>query len=315
MGASITTADLRALGAQCDLDGIGAAPALPVPVDAAAVRARLAGPLPAELSYLRRRIEDRLDPRRLLPQVRSVVAAYVAYAGPQPGVEALPPGAAFVSRFAWSRDYHLTVGERMDRLASLLSRPGLPARAYVDTGPVFEKAYAAAAGLGFIGRNTLLVTPAHGSFVFLGVVLASLEVEPTGPFAGGGCGPCRACVGACPTGALADAGLLDPARCLAHLNASSREPIPPPLAPLLRGNLYGCDLCQDTCPWNARAARPGRPEFRPLPGLYMPRARDVAAMDDAGLERMFGATPARRRGAELLRHTASLLVGREGRPT
>ena len=305
MRAAIKRDRLDELVRQCELDAIGAAPALPVPFDTARYAARVGGPLPPELAWLARSLPKRLDPTQVLPGVRSVIVALVSYAGPQPGIERLPPGHAFVSRFAWSRDYHRTVGARMKQLADLLAAgTGAAARWYVDTGPVVEKAYAAAAGLGFLGRNTLLVSPRLGSFVFLGVVLTDADVEATGPGPVGGCGTCRACVDACPTGALDGQGGLDPNRCLAHWNAGARTPVPAMVASRLGGNLYGCDLCQDACPWNARAERPDRPEFRPLPGLWMPPLDELARMDADGFERRFGVTPVRRRGLDLVKSTA-----------
>lgn len=299
---------LQELMAQCDLDGIGVAPALPVPVNEQAVKRRILTQLPPELRYLQRSLAQRLNPRLVLDSVKSVVVGYVSYAGNEKGIGALSPGSCFISRFAWCRDYHRSVGIRAERLRSLISTFGAAARAYVDTGPVFEKAYAAAAGLGFIGKNTLLITPGHGSFVFLCVVLTSMEIEPTFSSITDGCGSCRACVDACPTGALDGSFGLDISRCIAHLNASARTPIPHAFAKSLRSQLYGCDICQEVCPYNKRASRPHRPEFRPLMGLYMPAVRDIIELNETGFRGLFASTPVIRRGFELVRSTASLIA-------
>ena len=306
MDAAITRSDLAEMAAACDLDGVGAAPARPVPVDAG-VAARLAARMPPELGYFARSLDRRLDPSLVLPGVRSVIAGFVAYAGASAGLEAMPPGGACVSRFAWCRDYHDTVGARFARLAASIEARGGRGRWHVDTGPVLEKAWAAAAGLGFVGRNTLLVTPRFGSFVFLGVVLTDLDVEPSAPVPDG-CGSCSACRDACPTGALGEERVLDASRCLAHLTVTARGPFPAELASSLRGHLYGCDVCQDACPWNRRAERPDRPEFRPLAGLHYPAAAEVATMDDEAFDRLFGPTPARRRGADGVREIARMLT-------
>lgn len=299
---------LETLALEVGLDGVGFAPAYPVPVDAALV-ARLVQRAPRDLAYLAARLRERLDPGLVLPGVQSVIVGFVSYAGSLPGVRFLPEGRGFVSRFAWGQDYHEVLGERMKRFASQIeTRLAARARWYVDTGPVFEKAYAVAAGLGFMGRNTLFIHPRYGSFIFLGSVLTDLDLGPrTAKAVPDGCGRCRACQGACPTGALDTPYVLDAGRCLAHLLVSDRSPPDPELAPRMAGNLFGCDLCQDVCPWNQRAVRWDRPEFAPLPGTYMPRLRDILEMDEARFEARFGKTPVRRRTLRLLQATARLL--------
>jgi epoxyqueuosine reductase len=190
---------------------------------------------------------------------------------------------------------------------TLTARFDCRSKPYVDSGPVFEKAWAAAAGLGFLGRNTLLITPQFGSLVFLGAIVTDLafEPEPEGPCED--CGSCRACVEACPTGALDGDGNLDVSRCLAHLTVSSKSPIPAEFRTALAGNLYGCDVCQDVCPRNRAIDRPGRPEFGPLPGLYFPELAGIRAMDEDAFTRWSGTSPIRRRGLPLVRHVAEIL--------
>ncbi len=302
----ITAGALQNLARDAGLDGVGAAPAHPVPVDIG-IAERLVRRAPLDLGYLAARLKERLDPSLLLPGVRTVVIGFLSYAGTLPGVEAMPSGRGFVSRFAWGQDYHRVVGERMRRLAAGIGTFGARARWYVDTGPIFEKAYAVAAGVGFIGRNSLLVHPRYGSFIFLGSILTDLEVEEVPGQVPDGCGRCRACQSACPTRSLEEPYILDASRCLAHLTVSNRSPPGPDLAPHLAGNLFGCDLCQDVCPFNRRAPRPDRPEFMPVPGAYMPRIRDILAMDEARFQEVFGQTPVRRRGLALLQATARLL--------
>lgn len=300
--------DIRVIAALCGLDAIGAAPARPVPVEPDAA-ARLVNRAPKDLGYLSARLAKRLDPALVLPGVRTVLSAVISYGSDRPGVEALAPGAGFISRFAWSRDYHEVIGGWMKDLCGHIEREfGATVRWYVDTGPVFEKAYAVAAGHGFVGKNSLLITPRYGSWVFLGTVLTDLEVEtpPEAP-QDDGCGKCRICQDACPTAALEQDYVLDSSRCLAHLTVSDREPPSPDLAPCLAGNLYGCDICQDVCPRNIKAVKPGRREFDPLPGLYMPRLDDVLAMDQERFLSVFGETPVRRRKLDLLQATARLL--------
>jgi len=303
-----TIEDIRGIATRCGLDAIGAAPAWPVPVEPATA-ARLVNRAPKDLGYLAARLQKRLDPGLVLPGVRTVLSAVIGYGSDRPGVEALTPGTGFISRFAWSHDYHVMIGAWMKDLCGQLKREyGAVARWYVDTGPVFEKAYAVAAGHGFVGKNSLLITPRFGSWVFLGTVLTDLDVvaPPSGPTKDG-CGKCRDCQDACPTAALEQDYVLDSSRCLAHLTVSDRGPPSPELASRLAGNLYGCDICQDVCPRNIKAVKPGRREFAPLPGLYMPRLDDVLAMDQKRFLSVFGETPVRRRKLGLLQATARLL--------
>jgi len=307
MGAAIPASDLVELALGCGLDDAAATPAFPVPVDAADLRQRLSA-YPPELSYLARGLAKRLDPSLVLPGVRTVIAACMAYGGPHPGVASRPSGTGFVSRFAWCPDYHRPVGDAVARFAAgIEARTGARTRAYVDTGPVLEKAYAAAAGLGFIGRHGLLVHPRFGSFVFLGVLLTDALVVPDiARPALPGCGACTACVAACPTGALRTPYRLDVDRCLAHLTVTAKTPLPGGLP--LAGNLYGCDICQDVCPFNRGAEHPDHPAFRPLPGLPFVPPEDVLAMDAAAFTARFGATPARRRGLPGMAAIAQRLI-------
>lgn len=309
---------LRAMAFQAGLDDVGWAPSFPVPVDAKTLARRVRDDMPPELGYVGRRLADRLDPSRLLPGVRTIVMSALAYAGPAPGIEAMPPGGGFVSRFAWCRDYHEEVLRRVADLArGIEAHWGARTRAYVDTGPVLEKVWAKAAGLGFFGRNGLLITPRFGSFVFLGTILVNRDIdEPAPPAVPDGCGACTACRDACPTNALQVPGCVALDRCLAHWTVTARTPPPPDLP--LAGHLYGCDRCQDVCPWNRRARRPDPPAFRPLPGLHYPMLQDVLDMDEGAFAQRFGATPAARRGRAAVQAVAARLASAaptDARPT
>jgi len=307
MGRAITASRIRSLADLAGLDDVAAVPAHPVPADPEHL-ARVLAAYPPELSYVQRRLADRLDPGRLLPGVRTVMVGCLSYGTSHPGIEALPDGAGFVSRFAWCPDYHRPVQAAVEALARVVTaETGCPARAWADTGALLEKAWAAHAGLGFLGRNGLLIHPRLGSFVFLGVVLTSAEVVPDVPRpALPGCGSCSACLAACPTGALVAPGRLDVHRCLAHLTVTARNPIPQGIP--LAGHLYGCDRCQDVCPYVRKARVPDRPFFRPLPGLpYLPLA-EVLRWSEADFQGRLGATPIRRRSLAAFQQTAVRLL-------
>jgi epoxyqueuosine reductase len=303
----MTSEDLISLAQEFDIDDLAAIPTGQSPVDAETLK-RIVRDVPEELDYLNRGLDKRLDPTLILPGARSIFVGLVSYAGGPGRPERLPPGTAWISRYSWGGDYHKTVGERFKRLAGVLeARWGARTKWYVDTGPVLEKTWAAAAGLGFAGRNSLLVSPRFGSFVFLGCILTDLDVSNLPVRAvPAGCGDCRACVEACPTAAIKPDGSLDRSRCLGFLTVSSRHPIPEDIN--LAGNLYGCDICQDVCPYNHAPEIKFRQEFQPRPGMFCPAVDEIAALDEATFAARFGGTPIMRRGLDGLKQTARRIL-------
>jgi epoxyqueuosine reductase len=206
------------------------------------------------------------------------------------------------------------------------SRSGkaLASRAYVDTGPVLERDLAARAGLGFIGKNTLLIHPRLGSWLFLGELLLDLDLPPIGPdFSGPGgarpvhgtCGRCTRCLDACPTGALVAPYILDARRCLSYLTIELKGSIPPDLRPLLGNHILGCDVCQQVCPWNRRFARPSHePGFQPRPGALAPSLLDLMALDDEGFRQRFRGSPVTRANRRGLLRNVAVALGNWGDP-
>ncbi len=224
-----------------------------------------------EMEYLARpdALARRADPRRSLPEARSVLVVGHNYHHPDPEGVPADPVRGVIARYARGRDYHRVVKKGLARvhrrLEEELGRP-VVARAYVDTGPLLERELGRRAGLGWFGKNTMLIHPRKGSYFFLGTLLTELEVEPDPPFEPDHCGSCRACLDACPTGALlgrdeTGAPVMDATRCISYLTIENRGSIPAELRPLLGNRIYGCDICQEVCPWNGRfaaeAAEPG----------------------------------------------------------
>jgi epoxyqueuosine reductase len=313
----------RALG----FDLVGFAPASP-PATIAHYRSWLECGYNGDMAYLARpdALSRRADLACILPGVRSVVALGVNYHTlPLPTQLRDEPSRGVVARYAWGDDYHELLTRRLHQLASMVEAElgeAVAHRAYVDTGPLLEREIAATAGLGFVGRNTNLISPHLGSWLFLGELLLTAEILPragSGPRSQaeqkGTCGRCTRCLEACPTGALVAPYLLDARRCISYLTIELKGPIPRQLRPLLRNRIFGCDICQEVCPWNRRFARPtAETRFWPRPDAIAPQLLDLIALDEDGFRRRFRGSPisrAKRRG--LLRN-AAVALGNWGHP-
>ena len=243
-----------ALALALGFDLAGVAPARPSP-ETEFLRTWLERGYDGEMGYIGRRVEERVDPRRLLEGARSIVAVALVY---DPGDSDAEDGSrGIVARYAGGDDYHDVLRERLraleDGIEALCGAP-VVTRSYVDTGPVQERVHAAYAGLGWIGKNTCLIHPRLGSFLFLGVVLSDLALDP-GVREPDHCGSCRACLDACPTDAFPEPYVLDATRCLSYTTIELRGPIEESLRAPQGDWLFGCDVCQEVCPWNLRERR------------------------------------------------------------
>jgi len=263
----------------------------------------------ADMAWLGARKAERLDPSLLLPGARSVVALALSYAAPA----APEPARARVARYARGRDYHAVMKRR---LASFLARlrerdPGLRAFASSDIAPVMEKAWAQEAGIGWVGKNGCLITPRHGSWVLLATAILDRELAPDAPHPER-CGACRACIPACPTGAIPAPGFVDARRCISFQTIERRGAVPEEVAERLGPWVFGCDDCQTACPWNGAVAASSDEELLPRrPGL------DLEALLRLTLEEyrksFWGTSLARARHDGLLRN-AVLAAGASGEP-
>jgi epoxyqueuosine reductase len=261
---------VKALALALGFDLAGIAPAEPTR-ESEFLRSWLARGFAGEMHWIGRRVEERVDPRRVLPGARSLVALACVY---DPGARAEPePGELRIARYAGGDDYHELLLERVRALEaglpSLLGRP-VRTRGYVDTGPVLERAAAAHAGVGWIGKNSCLIHPRLGSYLFLAVVLTDAELEPDAPEPDH-CGSCRACLDACPTGAFPEPYVLDATRCISYQTIEARGAIPEPLRAGHGSWGFGCDVCQEVCPWNLRERRSVPPDRAGLRALLAPR--------------------------------------------
>lgn len=266
--------------------------------------------LGGDMAWLRRDAALRRDTRLPHRGARAAIVVALDYGGRQP--------AGTLARYARGRDYHGVMKERLHALLKWLeSETGsrVSGRPYVDTGPILERDLARLAGLGWFGRNTMLINPRRGSFLFLGALFVDLELEADPPFAEEHCGTCRRCVDACPTAAIGDEGVLDATRCISYLTIEKRGPIPPQWRRPIGTLVYGCDICQDVCPWNVRFASEARdPDLTTgsLEGSPDPVA--LLRMDAAAFQRRFGGTAVTRAGRQGLSRNAAVALGNRGAP-
>jgi len=254
------------------------------------------------------------------PWARSVVVCAINYNTNHPySTQVHDPSRGWISRYAWSReDYHDAVLRRLKEVEAIL-RQALPAdrqsslitRSYVDTGPIVERVFAKYAGVGWIGKNTCIIDQKKGSWLFLGVILTSLELTPDLP-APDRCGTCTRCIEACPTDAILAPYQLDSNRCISYLTIEKRGSIPEELRGGIGHHVFGCDICQDVCPWNRKSPSSAAPEFEPRPGLVNPALAWLAEMSTEEFREVFRGSAIRRTKRSGLRRNAAIAMGNSG---
>jgi len=308
---------VRTAAFECGFDQVGFAPA-EAPPHADVYRRWLERGHHGEMAYMAREdsVRRRLDPREALPGCRSIVVVSLLY-GPGEGPTDASRGSSalgpVVARYAAGRDYHDVFEERLDRLIEAIRAvsPEGTVRRYVDYGPVLERDHAQRAGLGWIGKNTMLIHPKLGSYLMLGEILTDLDVRPDEPFVADRCGTCERCIVACPTDAILEDRTLDARRCISYLTIELRESIPVELREAIGTRVFGCDICQEVCPWNTDAPTPARSPFgadpgRPVrPDEMVVWARELLALDDAAFRATYRGSVFFRPGRDgLLRNLA-----------
>jgi epoxyqueuosine reductase len=263
----LTSAAIKAKAREIGFDACGVAPAADLP-ELPFFRQWLDRGYAGDMSYLARSSERRADVRRVMPSAKTVIVTASNYNTDRPySTESRERGRAHIARYAWGDDYHDVILERMESLLAWMHQESdepFEARPYVDTGPIQERVYARHAGIGWIGKNTCVISPTIGSWTLLAEIICSLPLDVDEP-AFDQCGSCTLCLEACPTKALVAPGVLDATRCVSYLTIELRSDIPEPLQSGIGTHVYGCDVCQEVCPWNASAPVSGDPAWQPRP--------------------------------------------------
>jgi epoxyqueuosine reductase len=310
--------------------GIAAAPVPGSPEDYAElklVEPWIAAGRAGEMEYLKRRDEAgrllRSSLRVALPWARSVIVCAANYNSSAPkSIDPAPAESGWIARYAWSgqldskgglrpSDYHKTLLRRLKAVESRLKDElgGFESRCYVDTGPVVERIYAKYAGIGWTGKNTCILNQKLGSWLFLGVIATSLELPTYAEITEDRCGTCRRCIDACPTGALTAPYQMDASLCISYLTIEKRGEIPEKLRPMIGRQVFGCDICQDVCPWNRRAPIGRDQELQPRCELINPALEWLAELDEAAFAHHFFGSPVKRTKLSGLRRNLAIAMG------
>lgn len=275
-----------------------------------------------EMQYLPRRAAAYEHPSHVLANVRSVVMLAINYNTTPPRSipkhESSTEYPARVARYAQGIvDYHDLLREKLKQLADKLHElsPGCRTRGVVDTAPLLERDFAKLAGLGWFGKNTMLINKRAGSWLLLAALLTDLELQPDSPHETSHCGTCTRCLDVCPTDAFQAPYVLDARRCISYLTIELRNPIPHELREGMQDWLFGCDLCQEVCPWNHRAPVSQEPGFQPLPDLTPANAASLLAISEVDFKRRFKLSPIGRPGWEGLRRNAAIVLGNSDDPS
>ncbi len=250
-----------------------------------------------EMNYMERNSERREDVRRVFPEARSVISCGLNYNTEYPySINKVDKQRGWISRYAWGDDYHEVIKDRLSKLLGFIrevSPVEVKALIYVDTGPVLERVYGRYGGIGWIGKNTCLINQKIGSWIFIGEIITNLELNYDSPVPDR-CGTCRRCVDACPTGALVKPYVLDSRLCISYLTIELRGKIPVELREKVGNNVFGCDICQDVCPWNRRAKSSCETSFLPREGLFNPELSSLLELAEEDFKEVFRKSPVKR---------------------
>ncbi len=294
MGTGSAENRIKAKARELGFSLVGIAPAGALQEEGARLQEWLRRGYQGSMAWMERRVEKRTDPRVVLPDAKSVVCVAVNYYTPFAHRDDDEHGK--ISRYAWGDDYHRLLGQRLEDLRAWMTTEftGSEATWYVDTGPVLEKAWAQRAGIGWQGKHSNLITREYGSWVFLGEIITTLLLEPDAP-ATDHCGTCTLCIEACPTGAIVEPYVVDSGRCLSYLTIEHRTEISGGITAQFDGWIYGCDVCQDVCPWDEKFSQEtSERAFMPREDHAEPRLDTWSRMSREEFSRKFRGSPVKR---------------------
>jgi epoxyqueuosine reductase len=245
------------------------------------------------MHWIERDSGKRLDVTKILPNAKSVICVALNYY--TPAQHSSTPALGKISRYAWGNDYHIVLMKRLEKLYECIQSeiPGVKGKIYVDTGPVMDKVWAARAGIGWLGKHTNIITRKFGSWVFLGEILIDAELEYDAPMSDL-CGTCTACLDACPTHAIVQPYVLDANKCISYLTIEHRGELPKDIVTHFQNWIYGCDICQDVCPWNRFQNETDEPAFQPREENIAPNLTELAELSQEEFSRRFRKSPIKR---------------------
>jgi epoxyqueuosine reductase len=311
---TLTPAAIKTRAQELGFDLCGIAPATELP-ELARLPQWLARGYAGEMIYLHKSAETRADIRNFLPSARSVIVTGTVYYADAPATDTRSAASPHqIARYAWGEDYHVVLAERLQRLVDWMrTRAGgeLDAAIFVDKHHVQERVFARHAGLGWIGKNTCLINPEVGSWTFLAGAAISIELAPDALLADQ-CGACTLCLDACPTGALTDAYELDATKCISYLTIETKGPIAESQRAALGGHIYGCDVCQEVCPWNLAPTPTRDPAWQPRAGRARPQAAELWQRSDFDLHALVRGSAMTRASLSRLRRNLAIVLANTG---
>ena len=310
----MTSSDIKAKAQQIGFDLCGIAPAADLP-ELRFLQDWIARGYGGTMTYLNRSAKRRSDVRNVMPSARTVIVTATNYNTDRPySTESADRSRAHIARYAWGDDYHQVIGTRLERLLQWMreqSPEPFEARAYVDTGPVQERVYARHAGIGWIGKNTCVINPQMGSWTFLAAIICSLPLECDAP-ALDQCGTCSLCIEACPTQAIVEGAVLDATKCISYLTIEFKGDIADARRQGIGSHVYGCDVCQEVCPWNATAPRSADPVWQPRAAWDHVDLLTLARRTDDELEEALRDSAMQRAKAQGLRRNVEIAITNAG---
>ena len=303
-------ADIKEKALALGFDLAGIAPLGPFP-EAVFYPKWLENGYSGEMQYLERQTSAKMRPESVLPGAKSVVVCAMNYNTPLP-LTRFDRLRAWVSRYAWGEDYHKTLQRKLEELAAWMKQSSaLQTKTYVDTGPLLERVYAKYAGIGWFGKNTCIINQRTGSWFFLGCILTDLEIEYDTPVPDR-CGTCTRCIDACPTHAIVEPYVLDSRKCIAYTTIELRGAIPVANREGTGHHLFGCDICQDVCPWNRKAPHSLNPAFEPKAGLFWPELDRLLDLNEEDWRQLIRGTSMKRAKIKGLLRNLMVVVGNSG---